>query len=121
MKTQIFSLFETIIKYIPEPPADSEPPFQMLVMNIEYNDYIGRLGIRRIFRGTIKDGAPMRVIHKDGRVEDARITKIYTFEGLKRNEVMEASAGEIIALPGMEDVDIGETICDPADITPLHS
>ncbi|MCL5033767.1 MAG: translational GTPase TypA [Bacteroidetes bacterium] len=112
-------LFEAILKQIPEPPADAEPPFQMLVMNIEYNDYIGRLGIGRIFRGTIKDGAPMRVVHKDGKVEDARITKIYTFEGLKRNETVEASAGEIIAIAGMEDVDIGETICDPADVTPL--
>lgn len=112
-------LFETILKTIPEPPADAESPFQMLVMNIEYNDYIGRLGIGRIFRGTIKDGAPMRVVHKDGKVEDAKITKIFTFEGLKRNEAVEASAGEIIALAGMEDVDIGETICDPADVTPL--
>ncbi len=112
-------LFETILKQIPEPPADADLPFQMLVMNIEYNDYIGRLGIGRIFRGTIKDGAPMRVVHKDGKVEDARITKIYTFEGLKRDEAIEASAGEIIALAGMEDVDIGETICDPADVTPL--
>ncbi|MCL5267638.1 MAG: translational GTPase TypA [Bacteroidetes bacterium] len=112
-------LFETILKQIPEPPADAESPFQMLVMNIEYNDYIGRLGIGRIFRGTIKDGAPMHVIHKDGSVEDARITKIYTFEGLKRSECLEASAGEIIALAGMEDVDIGETVCDPADITPM--
>ncbi len=112
-------LFETILKHIPEPPADAEPPFQMLVMNIEYNDYIGRLGIGRIFRGTIKDGAPMRVVHKDGEVEDARITKIFTFEGLKRNETLEASAGEIIAIAGMEDVDIGETICDPSDVTPL--
>ncbi len=112
-------LFETILKQIPEPPADAEPPFQMLVMNIEYNDYIGRLGIGRIFRGTIKDGAPMRVVHKGGQVEDARITRIYTFEGLKRNETLEASAGEIIAIAGMEDVDIGETICDPADVTPL--
>jgi GTP-binding protein len=112
-------LFDTIIKHIPPPSHDAESPFQMLVMNIEYNDYIGRLGIGKIFRGTIRDGAPMRVVHKDGRVEDARITKIYTFEGLKRNEVIEASAGEIIALAGMEDVDIGETICDPADVTPL--
>ena len=112
-------LFETILKTIPEPPADAESPFQMLVMNIEYNDYIGRLGIGRIFRGTIRDGAPMRVVHKDGKVEDAKITKIYTFEGVKRAEATEASAGEIIALAGMEDVDIGETICDPADVTPL--
>ncbi len=112
-------LFETILKHIPEPPADPDSPFRMLVMNIEYNDYIGRLGIGRIFRGTIKDGAPMRVVHKDGRVDDARITKIFTFEGLKRNEVLEASAGEIMALAGMEDVDIGETICDPADVTPI--
>jgi len=112
-------LFETILKHIPEPPHDAESPFQMLVMNIEYNDYIGRLGIGRIFRGTIRDGAPMRVVHKDGRVEEACIAKIYTFEGLKRNEVLEASAGEIIALAGMEDVDIGETICDPAEVTPL--
>jgi len=117
--TDLSPLFETIVKCIPEPPSDSESPFKMLVMNIEYNDYIGRLGIGRIFRGTIRDDAPMRVIHGDGSVEDARIAKIYTFDGLKRNEVTEASAGEIIALAGMEDVDIGETICDPADITPL--
>jgi len=117
--TSLSPLFETIVNYIPEPPADSEAPFQMLVMNIEYNDYIGRLGIGRIFRGTIRDGAPMHIVHGDGKVEDARITRIFTFEGLKRNEVLEASAGEIIALAGMEDVDIGETICDPSDIAPL--
>jgi len=112
-------LFEAIVNHVPPPPGDTESSFQMLVTTIDYNDYLGRLGIGRIFRGTIRVGAPMKIIHRDGIVEDAKITKIYTFHGLKRLEVNEASAGEIIAIAGMEDVDIGETIADPADAFPL--
>ena len=112
-------LFEAIVNKIPPPPGDSELPFQMLVTTIDYNDYLGRLGIGRIHRGTIRLGSPMKIIHRDGAVEDARVTKIYTFEGLKRIEVTEAHAGDIIAIAGMEDVDIGETIADAADPTPL--
>ncbi|HEY6191700.1 MAG TPA: translational GTPase TypA [Bacteroidota bacterium] len=112
-------LFETIVNRIPPPPGDSESPFQMLVTTIDYNDYLGRLGIGRIERGTIRLGSPMKIVHRDAVVEDARVTKIYTFAGLKRTEVTEASAGDIIAIAGMEDVEIGETLADAADPAPL--
>ena len=112
-------LFEAIVKRVPPPPGELELPFQMLVTTIDYNDYLGRLGIGRVSRGTIKLGSPMKVAHRDGTVDDAKVTKIYTFDGLKRIEVEEASAGEIIAVAGMEDVDIGETIADARDPAPL--
>jgi GTP-binding protein len=91
----------------------------MLITTIEYNDYLGRLGVGRISRGAIKLGAPMKVVHRDGSIDDARVTKIYSFDGLTREEVTDASVGDIIAIAGMEDVDIGETIADAADPTPM--
>ncbi len=112
-------LFQTIINKIPPPPGDAVLPFRMLVTTIDYNDYLGRLGIGRIERGTIRLGGPMKIVHRNHTIEDARVTKIYTFRGLKRIEVNEASAGDIIAIAGMEDVDIGETIADAADPSPI--
>ncbi|MBP8976732.1 MAG: GTP-binding protein, partial [Bacteroidetes bacterium] len=112
-------LFETIIERIPAPDGDIDAPFQMLVTTIDYNDYLGRLGIGKVNRGTIRLGSSMKVIHRDGAIEDARVTKIYTFHGLKRLEVEEAGTGDIIAIAGMEDVDIGETIADAVDPSPL--
>jgi len=117
--TDLQPLFEAIINTVPPPPGDSTSPFQMLVTTIDYNDYLGRLGIGRVLRGTITMGSPMKVVRRDAGVEDARVTKIYSFQGLKRIEVQEASAGDIVALAGMEDVDIGDTIADAADPTPL--
>lgn len=112
-------LFEAILERIPAPCGAENEPFQMLVTTIDYNDYLGRLGIGKVHRGTIRLGSPMKVIHRNGSVEDARVTKIYTFHGLKRLEVEEAGTGDIIAIAGMDDVDIGETIADAVDPTPL--
>jgi GTP-binding protein len=117
--TNLEPLFQTILHTVPSPAGDPHSPFQMLVTTIDYSDYLGRLGIGRISRGTIKMGAPMKIIHRDTSIEDARVTKIYTFHGLKRIEVDEAGTGDIIAISGMEDVDIGETIADASDPTPL--
>lgn len=117
--TTLAPLFETIVQKVPAPPGELDLPFQMLVTTIDYNDYLGRLGIGRISRGTIKIGSQMKVVHRNGSVDDAKVTKIYVFEGLKRMEVTESSAGDIVALAGMEDVDIGETIADASDPSPL--
>jgi GTP-binding protein len=117
--TNLEPLFEAIINKVPAPEGNLEEPFKLLVTTIDYNDYLGRLGIGKIYHGKMDRGSQMKVIHRDGSVEDARVTKIYTFEGLKRIETDEATVGDIIALAGMEDVDIGETIADARDPQPL--
>ena len=117
--TDLQPLFRAIVEKIPPPPIDPTLPFKMLVTTIDYSEYLGRLGIGRVEQGKIRLGAPTKVIRRDGSLEDAKVTKIYTFEGLKRVEVETAEPGDIIAISGMEDVDIGETIADAADPTPL--
>jgi GTP-binding protein len=107
-------LFDTIVAHVPPPPGDARGPYQMLVSTIDYSPYLGRLGIGRIERGTVRvgDGVALLPIETTRPVERARVTKLYAYEGLERIEVPEASAGEIVALAGLEGVEIGLTVTD---------
>ena len=120
--TDFKPLFDTILEYIPEPEMDTEAPFQMLVSSIDYNEYVGRIAIGRIERGTIKQNQEIEVCnyhHKDEAPMKAKAVSLYQFEGLARETVTEASAGNIIAMSGIGEVTIGDTICAKGFAEPL--
>lgn len=106
-------MFQTIIDTIPEPTGDSEMPLQLLASNIDYDEYTGRIAIGKIERGTIKNEGQVALCKKDGTIQNMRIGKLYTYVGLKRVETDEAKCGDIVAVTGMEGINIGETIADP--------
>ena len=103
-------VFDTIIEHIPAPVDNSDEPLQFQVSLLDYNDYVGRIGIGRVFRGTIKVGDSVNLIKLDGSVKQFRVTKLFGFFGLNRVEIEEAKAGDLIAVSGMEDIFVGETI-----------
>ena len=121
--TDLVPLFETILNYIPAPEADVDKPFQMLVSSIDYNEFVGRIAVGRIERGSIKQNQEIAVCnyHKAGEpAKKAKATALYTFDGLAKVPVSEASAGEIIAMSGIGDVTIGDTICAPDAVEPME-
>jgi GTP-binding protein len=113
--TSMEPLFEAIIKHIPPPPITSEAYFQMLVSNLDYSDYLGRLAFGRITSGRVKVGDSIICIHKDGRRERSTVTALFGHEGLARIEIKNASAGDIVGLAGFEEISIGETLTDAED------
>jgi GTP-binding protein len=105
-------LFETVLEEIPAPEVDLTAPFQMLVTNLDYSEYLGRIVVGRVRRGEIRRGEPVNLIHKDGTMTRTRVVQPFTHLGLERIEVEEVGAGDIVALSGIENAQIGETIAD---------
>ena len=112
-------LFETIVKHIPPPAGDPEAVLQLLVANLDYSDYLGRLAIGRVFSGTLKYGDNVAIAKLDGTFQTTRITKLYSFEGLKRVDETVGMAGDVLAIAGVEGITIGETITSAEDPKPL--
>ncbi|MFE7152594.1 translational GTPase TypA, partial [Heyndrickxia sporothermodurans] len=113
-------LFDTIIDHIPAPADTKEEPLQFQVALLDYNDYVGRIGIGRVFRGTMHVGQQVALMKLDGTVKQFRVSKIFGFFGLKRQEIQEAHAGDLIAVSGMEDINVGETVCPIDHQEPLQ-
>lgn len=114
-------LFDTIMKYIPGPASDEEAPFQLLISTIDYNDYIGRIGVGKVERGIISEGDTAIIVNaiKPDEKKKVKISQVYEFEGLNRVPVDKARAGSIVAITGIEDINIGDTLASTDDPTPL--
>ena len=119
--TDLVPLFETIINYIDAPTGDENAPLQMLVSSIDYNDYVGRIAVGRIERGTIKVNQEVTICdyHNPEVKQKGKVVALYAFDGLGKAPIQDASAGEIVALSGMADITIGRTLCDPLAVEPL--
>ncbi len=117
--TDLRPLFDAIVKHIPPPLGDSEGVLQMLIANLDYSDYLGRLGIGRVFNGTLKYGDEVAIAKRDGSFHTTRITKLYSFEGLKRVDETIGLQGDILAIAGVEGITIGETVTNAETPEPL--
>ena len=121
--TDLKPLLDTIIEYMPAPEGEEDDSLQLLVSSIDYNEFVGRIGIGRIERGTIKQGQGVVICNyhdKDGKARPAKIVSVYQFDGLKRVQVNEARVGDIVCFSGCEDISIGDTVCSPVKAEPLE-
>jgi len=116
----LLPLFEAIVKHIPAPPGDPAGTLQIQVMNLDYSEFLGRIAIARVFHGTLRRGEEVGVSKLDGKLQPTKITKLFTFRGLERDEAEEVAAGDIVAIAGVEDIQIGESITDLASPAPLE-
>lgn len=112
-------LFDTIIEHSPAPEADENGPLQLQVTMLDYNDFLGRIGIGRIYRGTVNVNDTVALMKRDGSVKRMRIQKLFGFSGLNRVEQKTAKAGDIVCISGLEDINVGETVCDPDHLDAL--
>ena len=113
------ALFEAMVNEIDPPEGEIDEPLQILFTNIEYDEYLGRIGVGRVIRGTVKSGQSVAVCHKDGTSTNVKIAKLFMYKGLKRYEAESAQVGDIIQVAGLSELEIGETACDTAHIEPL--
>jgi GTP-binding protein len=113
-------LFQTIIDHVAPPPVDLEGPFQMRITSLDYNNYVGIIGVGRIQRGKVRTNMPVTVIDRNGKPRNAKVLQVLGFHGLERHEVKEAQAGDIVAISGIEGLSISETVCDPSQVEQLE-
>src|SRR6059058_3234394 len=112
-------LFDAVVEHVPPPRGNPDAPLQLLVANLDSSDYVGRIAVGRIFNGRVKVGDPVAVCKLDAAVQETKVTKLYAFDGLKRIDIQEAAAGDIVCLAGIDDITIGETIADVEQRIPI--
>ena len=112
-------LLDTVLSYIPAPLGDPDGVFKMLISNLDWSDYVGRIAVGKIINGSLKTSDPIICIHKDKRLEKKIVTKLFTFDGLGTSESKTVQAGDIVGIAGFESVSIGETLCDNEDVIPI--
>ena len=119
--TDITPIYEALLKHVPAPHGDPDKSLQIRITSIQYNDYVGRIGVGRIYNGRIRTGQQVTIVRRDGEQIKSKVAQVQSFDGLGRKNVDEAAAGDIVALAGLESVDIGDSICDPTDPQPLEA